>query len=256
MKKLVIALITCICMMLSCKPHMNNKKAEFIGDNSRTSLDWNGTYYGILPSADCEGIQSMIILNNDLTYSYKTRYQGKEDVEIITKTGKFQWSDDGSKVTLEGLPEPNIFLVGENRLFKLDENGKRSQNDLKAKYILEKQDNNLTNKYWKLVELKGKTVKIEEKRKKIEFILRPKDQRIDGFSGCNNFTGTYEIFPANRIKFSKMTTTKKACLDMTQEQEFLKVMEMVDNYNLNEDILYLNRAKMAPLAKFEAVYFN
>ncbi len=256
MKKLVIALITCICMMLSCKPHMNNKKAEFIGDNSRTSLDWNGTYYGILPCADCEGIQSMIILNNDLTYSYKTRYKGKEDVEIITKTGKFQWSDDGSKVTLEGLPEPNIFLVGENRLFKLDENGDRIKNEQDDKYILERQDNNLTNKYWKLVELLGKPVKTEEDRREIHFILKPEEQRIGGFSGCNNINGSYEILPANRIKFSKMATTMKACIDMTQEQEFLKVMEMVDNYNLNEDILYLNRAKMAPLAKFEAVYFN
>lgn len=235
---------------------MNNKSTESMGDNSRTSLDWNGTYYGVLPCADCDGIQTMIILNDDLTYSYKTRYKGKEDAEIITKTGKFKWSDDGSKVTLEGFTEPNMFLVGENRLFKLDKNGDKIKDELADKYILEKQENNLTNKYWKLVELLGKPVKTEENQREIHFILRPEDQRIGGFAGCNNFNGSYEILPGNRINFSKMATTMKACLDMTQENEFLKVMERVDNYNLNKDRLQLNRARMAPLAKFEAVYFN
>ncbi len=255
MKNLSIALLIGICTMLSCKSQLNDPNETSMGDNSRTSLDWNGTYYGMLPCADCEGIQTMIILNNDLTYSYKTRYQGKEDAEIITKTGKFQWSDDSSKVTLEGLPEPNKFLVGENRLFKLNKDGKRITGDLESSYILEKQENNLTNKYWKLIELQGKPVKTVEGQREIHFILKPENQRIGGFAGCNNLNGTYEIQPANRIKFSKIATTMKACIDMTQEKDFLKILEMADSYNLSKDTLKLYRARMAPLAKFEAVYF-
>lgn len=255
MKNFSIALLIGICTMLSCKSQLNDPHEASMGDNSRTSLDWNGTYYGILPCADCDGIQTMIILNNDLTYIYKTKFQGKEDAEIITKTGEFQWSNDGGKITLKELPEPNSFQVGENRLFKLNKDGNRITGDLEASYILEKQENHITNKYWKLVELRGQPVQKDTSQREIHFILRQKDQRIGGFAGCNNLNGTYEIQSPNRIKFSKMATTMKACLDMTQEKEFLKILEMADSYNLSKDTLQLYRAKMAPLAKFEAVYF-
>ena len=33
--------------------------------NSRNSLDWNGVYKGVLPCADCEGIETVITLLND-----------------------------------------------------------------------------------------------------------------------------------------------------------------------------------------------
>ena len=34
--------------------------------NSMNSLDWEGIYTGLLPCADCEGIQTVIKLNRDL----------------------------------------------------------------------------------------------------------------------------------------------------------------------------------------------
>jgi len=45
-----------------------------------------------------------------------------------------------------------------------------------------------------------------------------------------------------------------ACPDMTIEQGFLKAINSADNYNLVDgQKLVLNRARMAPLARFEAV---
>jgi hypothetical protein len=43
------------------------------GDTSRTSLDWPGTYTGVLPCADCEGIETTITLSVDLTYAHENR---------------------------------------------------------------------------------------------------------------------------------------------------------------------------------------
>lgn len=42
------------------------------GDNSRNSLDWEGTYKGILPCADCEGIETMVILKDNDRYTLST----------------------------------------------------------------------------------------------------------------------------------------------------------------------------------------
>jgi hypothetical protein len=43
---------------------------------------------------------------------------------------------------------------------------------------------------------------------------------------------------------------------MDVEREFHAVLERADNYSLAGDHLTLNRARMAPLARFEAVYLR
>ncbi|MFV0377035.1 MAG: META domain-containing protein [Mangrovibacterium sp.] len=117
-------------------------------------------------------------------------------------------------------------------------------------------DHSVTEKYWKLVELNGQPVSMgENQAKEAHFILKEADKRITGNSGCNQFSGTYELADGNRIQFSQLVSTKMACLDMSLEQRFLKVLSTVDNYSLNGDSLTLNRARMAPLARFVAVYF-
>ena len=47
----------------SCKEN-NSKKTTTtttLGDNSQNALDWAGTYKGILPCADCEGMKMQLI---------------------------------------------------------------------------------------------------------------------------------------------------------------------------------------------------
>jgi len=49
-----------------------------------------------------------------------------------------------------------------------------------------------------------------------------------------------------------------ACLNMEIEDELKRALEMADNYSLSSDgkFLSLNRARMAPLARFEVVYLR
>jgi len=94
---------------------------------SRNSLDWEGTYTGVLPSDDCEGIDTSISLNKDQTYLLKLRYLGtpeKERKEFISE-GKFTWDENGNNITLEGAKDGSRkFKVGENFLMPLDKNAK------------------------------------------------------------------------------------------------------------------------------------
>ncbi|MDR2622818.1 MAG: META domain-containing protein [Dysgonamonadaceae bacterium] len=105
----------------------------------------------------------------------------------------------------------------------------------------------LAGKRWKLVELNGKPVEKQD-----AFLLLDKDKStVSGNLGCNTFSGTYELKTGNRIKFSSLAATLKMCLDMEIEDGLKKVLEIADNYTVNEETLILNRLRMAPLAKFE-----
>jgi heat shock protein HslJ len=60
----------------------------------------------------------------------------------------------------------------------------------------------------------------------------------------------------NGISFSKIASTLMACENMETEQEFFEVLELVDNYLLSADTLFLYKDSLAPLARFETVYFE
>jgi len=107
---------------------------------------------------------------------------------------------------------------------------------------------------WKLTELMGKPVAQEDKTKKdIYFIMSKSDNSVHGFAGCNTFMGSYELMEGNRIKFSALASTMMACPDLDTESEFNKMLGTADNYSISGNTLSLNKAKMAPLARFEAV---
>jgi heat shock protein HslJ len=111
----------------------------------------------------------------------------------------------------------------------------------------------LTDKYWKLVELNGQQVSSSDNIKEPHIIFKLEENRLVGSGGCNSFHGSFELKEGSRITLSKITATRMACPDMEIEDRFLKVLETVDNYNLTENTLILNRARMAPLARFELV---
>ena len=53
-----------------------------VGDanyNSRKLVDWVGSYSGMLPCEDCEGIQTTLTLNSDLTFIYTSQQIGKSE---------------------------------------------------------------------------------------------------------------------------------------------------------------------------------
>lgn len=246
---------------ISCQSNkeISEDKNISMGDNTMTSLDWAGKYEGILPCAGCEGIHTLLQLNNDLTYSMKTKYLGKGD-QIFKSSGKFSWDKDGRTIVLNNNDNnlgAKYYWVGENKVTQLDLDGNLITGELAEKYILRKIDSQITEKYWKLVELRGKKVQHNEwNKREPHMILKAENNSVRGNGGCNTFNGSYELKEGNRISFSKIASTLMACENMKAEREFFNVLEIADNYNLFGDTLTLNKAKMVPLARFEAVYFK
>jgi len=107
--------------------------------NSQNSLDWQGTYKGTTPCADCEGIETEVILNTDLTFVIRTKYLGKGDGKTFEEKGNFVWNKTGESISLQGLKgRPSQYKVGENRLIQLDMEGNAVTGALAEKYILTK----------------------------------------------------------------------------------------------------------------------
>lgn len=110
------------------------------GHVSRNSLDWSGLYQGILPCADCEGIETRLQLFNNKSYQLAQNYLGK-DSTLFRYEGSFEWDKTGSKIILESRnSDANslMFQVGENQLIKLDIHGQKIVGDLASNYILKK----------------------------------------------------------------------------------------------------------------------
>jgi heat shock protein HslJ len=218
---------------------------------SQNALDWAGVYRGVLPCADCQGIETVVVLKSDGTFTTLARYLGKSD-EVFSKNGHFTWNAQGNAVALAGDAR---YLVGENHLTRLALDGSRITGPHADRYVLTKiSDGALTERYWRLVELNGKP--LPKLGRQPWFILREADGRMNGFGGCNSFTGSYKRYEAaSRLAFRQIASTKMACISgMEIEQAFYEVLGMADNYSLTGDRLTLNRARMAPLARFEAVY--
>lgn len=110
----------------------------------------------------------------------------------------------------------------------------------------------LTNTYWRLTELMGTSIGPTPADKK-EIHIRLKDNGdLEGFAGCNGIGGKYEVKPGDRIAITNVIGTMIACPDLETENKLLELLKTADNYNLNGNRLVLNRARMAPLARFEA----
>ncbi|CAM2977509.1 META domain-containing protein [Chryseobacterium flavum] len=109
----------------------------------------------------------------------------------------------------------------------------------------------ITGKTWKLVELNGQPIQLKNPKNNPHFKLDMNGMRYEGHAGCNGLGGTFEIKPdVMRIKFNQGMSTMMACEDLDIENQFTKALLSADNYSVNGNTLTLNKARMAPLAKF------
>lgn len=148
MKRLLI-LSVCVAVIMSCKDNKttenedveNQTEVEQVPDmhTSQIALDWDGIYKGVLPCADCEGIETKVTLRDDNSYTIKRLYLGKDET-VFQETGDLQWTEDGSTVVLTNSNDGNatLFKVGENHLRQLDLEGRAIRGELAEKYLLQK----------------------------------------------------------------------------------------------------------------------
>ncbi|HZH69821.1 MAG TPA: copper resistance protein NlpE [Flavobacteriaceae bacterium] len=106
---------------------------------SQIALDWQGVYKGVLPCADCEGIETEVTLNADGTYVITRLYLGKDEA-TFEETGTFKWTEDGGSIVLKEKikDSPTLFKVGENFLLHLNQEGNSIEGELADRYVLHK----------------------------------------------------------------------------------------------------------------------
>ena len=115
----------------------------------------------------------------------------------------------------------------------------------------------LTERYWRLVELNGRPAAAPAQGREPHLRLRTEGRQAAGSTGCNSFSGQYER-RGDTLRFGRMATTLMACVDPApgaQEQEFLRMLEAVDRGVAvgNDLTLY---ADQVPVARFEAVWLR
>ena len=135
---------------------------------------------------------------------------------------------------------------------------KNSNSSINHKSDSEDFSKQITEKYWKLKILNEEKVKMEKQQEReVYLILKSDKNNVKGFSGCNKFSGFYQVKEKrNKIKFSNLSTNSKTCSDLKfNEATFLETLENVSQYDLKEDNLFLKDKENKILAYFKAVYF-
>jgi len=146
MKKIVLFSVFSAILAIGC----TSKKEEAVTEepaaevvdshNAQNSLDYLGTYKGVLPCADCPGIETVITLNEDETFQLKSTYLEKGEGNVYEEMGSYTWKEDGNTLEFEDT-DSNItyYFVSENKLIALDQEGNKITGDLAKNYELQKQ---------------------------------------------------------------------------------------------------------------------
>lgn len=146
MRSIFWVLIIAGLIITGCKSNPKKEEQKLVetgeqvqpdGHNAQNSIDYKGTYKGVVPCADCEGIETIVVLT-DKEFVRKTQYLGK-DTKVFEEKGVFTWKN-GNIIVFEDITNaPNQYFVGENMIKQLDMEGNVITGDLADRYILTKQ---------------------------------------------------------------------------------------------------------------------
>ncbi len=108
---------------------------------------------------------------------------------------------------------------------------------------------NLLNNRWEVTKINTIYTDTEEKP---FIIFDTQTLKIKGFTGCNNFFGSFTI-KNGALKFSALASTRMLCTEKTMkiESEFLKTLSLVKSYKIKNKSLYLYNKRKKSLLQFK-----
>jgi heat shock protein HslJ len=115
----------------------------------------------------------------------------------------------------------------------------------------------LENTYWKLVEFGGEPARVAENIAEPHLLLHPATKQATGSTGCNRFSGPYEL-SGDSLRLGPLTSTRRACLDPEmnrQESTLLEGFDATRSWKTTDDTLVLSGGG-EPVARFVAVYLR
>ncbi len=109
----------------------------------------------------------------------------------------------------------------------------------------------LVDNSWRLVEIGGTPIELDEGQSHPFFHLQSTNNRMQGFAGCNRFSGTY-LVKGEIFLFNKMVGSRMACVTgMDLEDNFFKALSATEGYRIEGDILELRDRHGEVLAKLQ-----
>lgn len=103
--------------------------------NSANALDWSGSYQGIVRcEGECTDYSLCLTLLQPQHFMMMTRELKKSSVSQSSE-GEFQWLPDGMRIRVPSSQGVQIFHVGENRVWLVNEHG-----DLASSTVLKRVD--------------------------------------------------------------------------------------------------------------------
>lgn len=218
--------------------------------NSQNSLDYLGEYYGLLPCADCMGIQFKLTLQADSSYTAASIYLGKSE-EVYVKKGSYNWDEFGQKIICR-IDNKIVarYQVEENRLVQFGQQG-RIDGETEARYILHQKPHPLWNKIWFASSFKGEKITAANQKPNITFL--PNGQ-VFGTGGCNQLSATYSTAAEEQIKVGPIRMTKKGCGELIHYDDALsEALQQSTSFKIKDhnQLVLFDRAKVK-LAEFTA----
>jgi copper homeostasis protein (lipoprotein) len=105
---------------------------------------------------------------------------------------------------------------------------------------------------WKLTRVDGKPVILADKQREPSLVFRSEQNRVTGFSGCNNLTGGYKL-NGPEISFTGVAATRMACQQgMEIEAAVFAALNNARRFRIIGQHLELYDANGNMLARFEA----
>lgn len=94
----------------------------------------------------------------------------------------------------------------------------------------------LENTRWALTELRAETITIENKP---YLMFAKKSMVVNGFGGCNQLAGSYEV-SGQKLKLNNIAVTRMFCQEnMAVENSFLESLQVINSYRILGHELHL-----------------
>lgn len=106
--------------------------------NNMSPGEMTGTYSGMLPCGDCDGIKTSLSLKDDDTFILNREYLGSK-AKNLQVAGNYEYDEKSQMITLENSADgPSKFLMVNGDLWQLDKNSNRIEGDFANRYVLSK----------------------------------------------------------------------------------------------------------------------
>ena len=90
---------------------------------------------------------------------------------------------------------------------------------------------------WQLLQRGGRSVKADPGP--YTLTLDAEGNRLSGVGACNRLMGSYSTGERRALKIGPLASTKMACPNLDQEQQFLRAIESTTHYDMDGPMLLL-----------------